>query len=174
MRCPAPADARASNATAQHRRTVMVLFASAYDQSRSSRRLISSEKRSSRIKDGHRGNGSESAPRRRRSSSSGSPTMSAALCSIAPTTARSAVPSATPSKAGPARSSSCFRPWPNSAARWAPPAGAHSAAEASQLRNGHRGQSGNGAAAVADQKLMAAAAVDRANDREAACRRAGR
>ena len=34
MRCPAPADARASNATAHTRRTVMVLLASAYDQSR--------------------------------------------------------------------------------------------------------------------------------------------
>ena len=55
-------------------------------------------------------------------------------CSIASTTARSAAPSVMPSKVGRARSSSCFQRWLNSAARWAPPAGAHPAAEASHRK----------------------------------------
>ena len=145
---PAPADTRAANATAHTRRTTMVLLASAYDKSQFFKAADLDERKEVPHQERHRGAGRNRTPRRRRSSSSGSPTTSAAWCSTRPTTAPSAVPSATTSPAGSARSSSCFRRWPTFRGKMSPgAAGAHSAAEASAAAKRLRTvQSGSGAA----------------------------
>ena len=86
----------------------MVLLASDYDKSKYFKAADLEREKKFRIKNVTEEEFERRRARRKRSSSFGSPTMSAAWCSTRPTTAPSAVLSATTLPAGPARSSLMF------------------------------------------------------------------